>query len=527
MSRLESNFSNAVFVAVKGGKIYPNKIVHKEAIVQSEQPIEFKSVRNDPSFDTSILGEGIIFNYNGDFSALGVQITPTTDYGDYWSTNLVYEITSSAANQSIEITIPYANVLSNIDAKYAVVCQWSPRLNKWVALPTTVDKDNKTISSQALQVGIFCVFINHYWYSEYTQSLADEFPDWAHIKRNKNSNGQRFLNFFGIELEEFKEHLEWIENQKYINRADTTVLDWIYLYEAIPLRSEQKVLVLEKTDSGYREVSILPTLRSFVFNDTYDGVMIDFEKGRFYSVYDYDELYYQIDNGPINQCNKRPFHLWNTFDEFGLLLGVKRLFLEKNVDFKERILDVFRYPANSSDEGLTNGIARELGMIDRQYTNSSGQIIKLEWINDYKSFVIKNSSGLYIDPNSVRVDGKRLDPTQFTIDHNNNVIIYPLEKNQKHQVSIIRGIEKFELHNKDDEKLYALMYQDDGQATSKLLNWVKYINTVAPVMWDHFRWDEGFWDTIDKDLTGLGYVPNTWDSNIDVWKGVTVDDIKA
>jgi hypothetical protein len=55
-------------------------------------------------------------------------------------------------------------------------------------------------------------------------------------------------------------------------------------------------------------------------------------------------------------------HIWNAFDEFGLLLGIGRLYGERNTAFKERILDVFRKPGNSTKQGLNNAISRELGL---------------------------------------------------------------------------------------------------------------------------------------------------------------------
>lgn len=55
-------------------------------------------------------------------------------------------------------------------------------------------------------------------------------------------------------------------------------------------------------------------------------------------------------------------HIWNPFDEFGMLLGIYRLHGERNAQFKERILDVFRKPANATKTGLMNGISRELGL---------------------------------------------------------------------------------------------------------------------------------------------------------------------
>lgn len=56
------------------------------------------------------------------------------------------------------------------------------------------------------------------------------------------------------------------------------------------------------------------------------------------------------------------FNVWNSFDEFGLLLALPRILGEENEPYKARLLDVYANPANSTYVGLRNGIARELGL---------------------------------------------------------------------------------------------------------------------------------------------------------------------
>jgi hypothetical protein len=56
------------------------------------------------------------------------------------------------------------------------------------------------------------------------------------------------------------------------------------------------------------------------------------------------------------------YNVWNCFDEFGLLLGLPRIPGEKNRAYKARLLDVYVHPANSTYQGLINGISRELGI---------------------------------------------------------------------------------------------------------------------------------------------------------------------
>ena len=56
------------------------------------------------------------------------------------------------------------------------------------------------------------------------------------------------------------------------------------------------------------------------------------------------------------------YNVWNCFDELGMLVSLDRLPAEKNKAYKKRILDVFKNPGNSTETGLTNAIARELGI---------------------------------------------------------------------------------------------------------------------------------------------------------------------
>lgn len=57
-----------------------------------------------------------------------------------------------------------------------------------------------------------------------------------------------------------------------------------------------------------------------------------------------------------------PNPVFNEFDYFGTLLGLKRLPEERNREYKTRLLDVFTHRASSTYTGLVNGITRELGL---------------------------------------------------------------------------------------------------------------------------------------------------------------------
>jgi hypothetical protein len=436
---------------------------------------------------------------------------PKQDYQDYQITYLQFQILSSNPTQSFAITIPYANRLSALEAKHTLVCRYDKTKDKWIPLTATIDQEKKEIHTTMNGMGVFAVFYNRYWYSSFMNNIKAEFPHWTELRTNDSSLGQQFMNYFAIKIEEIDEYLKWILKQKHINHVETDMLDWIYVYEIPEIKSDDTLTLYD----GKRKIPILSTLREFFYNTRNDGGIIDYANRRFYSVKKYDSFNGTIVRGTESfSFTAAPIdhHLWNTFDEFGLLVRVRRLHLEKNADYKERILDAFRYPANSGKVGLNNGIARELDMIKR-----------IEWKDDSKSLVIRNKKGYVIPEESLRVDNQPLAPQEYYIDEGGNIIVYARQQGIPHIVSFIWGIEKHELYDKSDLDLHQLMFKADGQATPRMLHWVEYINQIAPIMWDRFNWDEGYWDTIDKQATGLGFVPNIWDSDIDVWKKYRFD----
>lgn len=116
--------------------------------------------------------------------------------------------------------------------------------------------------------------------------------------------------------------------------------------------------------------------------------------------------------------------VYNTFDDFGALHGVDRLTSldESNVNYRERIKDVFIHPANSNLVGLHNSIARNLnlsyddaaitivpntlpysGKIDRVYPDIS-MIIDTNYIFfSSLSFVVENEYHK-VDPQDLSID---------------------------------------------------------------------------------------------------------------------------
>lgn len=434
-------------------------------------------------------------------------------YQDYRITGIQFHLNAS---QTVKVHIPYRSRLTRIEAKHAILCRYNSSSSKWEPVTMKQDAGEQIFYCETSLSGDYAIFKNMYWYSAFTQELANEYPEWTRIHKSKESIGQQFLNFFGIHLEELKEWLNWVDEQKHLATADIHVLDWVYVYSLPMITPKDEVRLFYQKDNKTHPIPIVATLQDFFYSEVNEAGILDYEERKLYARDAYPGLRGIVRNEKGIQEIKAepvPFHIWNAFDEFGLLLNKRRLHLETNADFKERLLDVFRYPANSAKQGLSHGIAQELKLIERTGKN--------KWRDDSRSFVIYNKTGWPIDIESLRIDYQPLDEEQYEVVNDYHIIIHPLNQKKEHVVSFIYGIKKHELHDRQDNELQQLMYHPNGQATSKLMHLASYINTVAPVMWGDFKWDEGFWDTISKELTGLGYIPNMWDTSISKWKDYT------
>jgi len=146
-------------------------------------------------------------------------------------------------------------------------------------------------------------------------------------------------------------------------------------------------------------------------------------------------------------------HIWNIFDDFGFLLALDRIPEESNVDYRERLLDVFINPAGAHHQGLLNGISRELGL-DTYEIDASG-------------FPVTPPSG-------ARVVLQQLNASGYI----------------------------------------ATQLNADGSAIgTDLEKIVDQLEDVAPILWGKATWDLSFSDTISKEYVGIDYLPNLYDAD--------------
>lgn len=210
-------------------------------------------------------------------------------------------------------------------------------------------------------------------HNQFTQNMQAMLPQWMKMAKDPNSVGAQFLNVFGMEFEDIRAYLDSVLNNQYIDTADIGQIDITYKVPlALPIVLDMEWLdeVSATKEEEQHFFRIVSTLRDFYANDDENKVILDREAGLVYirpseSLMEGELLLKPFDTVTVNGTIHYGYslhHIWNAFDEFGLILGVERLFGERNETFKQRILDVFRKPGNSTKQGLTNALSRELGI---------------------------------------------------------------------------------------------------------------------------------------------------------------------
>jgi hypothetical protein len=190
-----------------------------------------------------------------------------------------------------------------------------------------------------------------------TQKILNKLPQWMKMRTDENSVGAQFLNVFGLEFEEIEEYLDEQLNSAYITTAKLSDLDWIYKTVGVPIKLEDIILVTADGNTLIESYNV----KSFYNSSDTNIYIIDYTTKTIYYRNKYTDISISINN-VVFPLEQELHHVWNVFDEFGLLLGIKRLYQETNYNFRIRILDVFKRPGNTSKEGLKNSIARDLGI---------------------------------------------------------------------------------------------------------------------------------------------------------------------
>lgn len=208
--------------------------------------------------------------------------------------------------------------------------------------------------------------------TRFTKNMQNMLPQWMKMAKDPESVGAQFLDAFGFEFEDIERYMHHCLENQFIGTANIGDIDFCYKVPlALPKVADfsqlriQASILLEGVRVPLMQVD---SLKHFYESDDLVCIL-DREEGYLYvSVPDDMKergIFHPFDAIDVDSTLHYDYsihHIWNVFDEFALLVGISRLPGERNAGFKERILDVFRKPGNSTTQGMLNALSRELGV---------------------------------------------------------------------------------------------------------------------------------------------------------------------
>lgn len=357
-------------------------------------------------------------------------------------------------------------------------------------------------------------------FAKYTEKIRSMLAFWLQMRKQPtDSIGLQFLNFFGLQLDDIEYILNYAYKQTRIEDVDTKFVDIVYkavlpsYYDmsSIDIISTKDEL-LTKADKLYDFLSMGCNYGiidnnimqpDYYFLDTDNKIIYVREAYDIDDDYESGQITVELKDGTVNTFALTLHQLWNFFDEFGALLSCPRLYGEKNADYKNRILDVFRNTANSTKEGLANGISRELGMRKHKI-----------WKDTNEDFVIKDAM---VIANLIKVNDKIVDEKNILYTPEGYLMIKAPKTGEKEiKVSYICGLEIKALTDHSDNKFNNETYYANGMITDLMVKYIKNIKNTCSVMWDDFIYNEACWiqDSDEYNVETFGFIPATYDSNI-------------
>lgn len=355
-------------------------------------------------------------------------------------------------------------------------------------------------------------------FSKYTEKIKAALPFWFDMKRKPtDSVGLSFLNVFGMQLDDVESILDYAMKQYFIDTADLNSVDIIY---KVNISSNINLKKIKGVYSYNGSLKVVDTLYDFFglkdrpdklthSIEQYNTCFVDYDNNTIFTMIPhgkskekpYGEIYLMFENSS-EAFDLTIHHVWNFFDEFGALVGCQRLHGEKNFDYKQRILDVFKNPANSTKVGLANGIARELGIRENRV-----------WKDDKNDFIIKDRM-VIVD--SITVNGDRAE--KIYISPEGEIVLKRDEyKGEILDVSYIKGLSLEPLIDKHTNPVISNeLYESDGSPTDLLKEYVKYIKDKgASILWGDFLYNEAAWVKSGEEFSGhFSFLPSRLDAKI-------------
>ncbi len=218
--------------------------------------------------------------------------------------------------------------------------------------------------------------------SNVTKKMLRYLPSWMTMRTNENSLGTQFINSPGLEFEQVEEYILDMINSQYLDTADISKIDYVWKTDLYPILLDgwKKLSFRAKykdNDTNIYEpfdVKEVTSYEDFYLGNT-DFCMVDYDTGICYirrpsdCSIEFEYLHVDAydgedDDGGLYISEFAIHHIWNSFDEIGLLLGTPRLFKEDNQRYRDRLKNVFLLRGGPTLVGLKNGITGLLGTSD-------------------------------------------------------------------------------------------------------------------------------------------------------------------
>jgi len=183
-------------------------------------------------------------------------------------------------------------------------------------------------------------------------------PQWMEMQKDYSSIGAQFLNVFGLEFEDIEAYLDRQLNNQFIGTVNMGQIDILYKMNLGQTLTDQDTVTVSGDGTS---LAITESLREFYETEDDSVVLLNRDRSTVYSKILYNSVSVAV-NGTVMPTQQILHHVWNSFDEIGLLLDTPRLFGEGNYDYHLRILDVFKRPGSATTEGLQNYLGRQLGV---------------------------------------------------------------------------------------------------------------------------------------------------------------------
>lgn len=196
-----------------------------------------------------------------------------------------------------------------------------------------------------------------------TRFMLDMLPSWMKMRQDPESFGAKFLNPVGAQLEELNDLIENVLSMEHLGipGADEGNVNMASVDKIYKVSVEKDVMtenpeVYGKTGDIVSVLEKASTIYEFYKNQ--DKYYLDPDSYVLYTRLQFDAIY--INEAAFTDIIEHD--VWGVYDEIGLLLGCPRLQGERNMEYRERLYDVFKNPGNSTRNGLGNYISRSLGI---------------------------------------------------------------------------------------------------------------------------------------------------------------------